>query len=108
MTTDDRRSLEPIDPSSAQELYPDHKASQCSDVTVQSHEYRTNYFVTWCADNDVDNMNDLSGRDLHEYRLWRKEEGGLNESSNNGADISTISKRLLSFIVLCCGPHQSA
>lgn len=81
MTTDDRRSLEPIDPSSAQELYLDHKASQCSDVTVQSHEYRTNYFVTWCADNDIDNMNDLSGRDLHEYRLWRKEEGGLNKIS---------------------------
>lgn len=81
MTTDDRRSLEPIDPSSAQELYLDHKASQCSDVTVQSHEYRTNYFVTWCADNGIDNMNDLSGRNLHEYRLWREEEGELNKTS---------------------------
>ena len=78
MSMDD---LEPIDPRTAQELYLDHKASQCSDVTVQSHEYRLNYFVSWCADNAIDNMNDLSGRDLHQYRLWRKEEGELNTIS---------------------------
>jgi len=73
--------LEPIEPSTAQELYLDHKANQCSDVTVQSHEYRTNYFVDWCDDNGIDNMNDISGRDLHQYRLWRKSEGDLNKIS---------------------------
>lgn len=78
MSTDD---LEPIEPRTAQELYLDHKASQCSDVTVQSHEYRLNYFVSWCADNGIDNMNDLSGRNLHQYRLWRKAEGDLNKIS---------------------------
>jgi site-specific recombinase XerD len=78
MSTDD---LEPIEPRTAQELYLDHKANQCSDVTVQSHEYRLNYFVSWCADNSIDNMNDLSGRNLHKYRLWRKEKGELNKIS---------------------------
>ena len=81
MKANDSDDLEPIEPSTAQELYLDHKANQCSDVTVQSHEYRTNYFVSWCADNDIDNMNDLSGRDIHQYRLWRKSEGELNKIS---------------------------
>lgn len=81
MTTNDRHDLEPIEPRRAQQLYLDHKSTQCSDVTVQSHEYRLNYLITWCAENGIDNMNDLSGRDLHEYRLWRKEEGGLNKIS---------------------------
>jgi len=81
MTADDPRDLEPIEPATAQELYLDHKANQCSDVTVQSHEYRTNFFVTWCAENGIDNMNDLSGRDIHKFRLWRKAEGGLNKIS---------------------------
>jgi site-specific recombinase XerD len=81
MTANDRSDLEPIDPRSAQQLYIEHKSSQCSDTTVQSHEYRLNYFVSWCADQGIDNMNDLSGRNLHEYRLWRKEEGELNKIS---------------------------
>ena len=78
MSTDDPHDLEPIEPRTAQELYLDHKANQCSEVTVKSHEYRTNFFVEWCSENDIDNMNDLSGRDIHQYRLWRKAEGGLN------------------------------
>jgi len=81
MSTDNPRDLEPIEPSTAQELSLDHKANQCSDVTVQSYEYRTNYFVEWCDANGIDNMNDLSGRDVHQYRLWRKEEGELNKIS---------------------------
>lgn len=81
MTVRDSDDLEPIEPATAQELYLDHKASQCSETTVQSHEYRTNYFVAWCADQGIDNMNDISGRDLHKYRLWRKEDGDLNKVS---------------------------
>lgn len=79
MTANNPRDLEPIEPITAKKLYIDHKANECSEVTVQSHEYRINYFVSWCAENGIDNMNDLSGRDIHKYRLWRKEEGGLNK-----------------------------
>lgn len=81
MSARNPRDLEPIEPPTAQELYLDHKSNQCSEQTVRSHEYRTNFFVTWCAEHGIDNMNDLSGRDLHKYRLWRKEEGGLNKIS---------------------------
>lgn len=41
MSTDGPHDLEPIEPRAAQELYLDHEANQCSDVTVKSHEYRT-------------------------------------------------------------------
>lgn len=30
-------------------------------------------------DNGIDNMNDLAGRKLHLYRLWRKGDDDLNE-----------------------------
>ena len=79
MTVNDHSDLEPIKPRTAQQLYLDHKASLCTDRTVRSHEYRLDFFLAWCADNGIDNMNDLSGRNLHEYRLWRKEDGGLNK-----------------------------
>lgn len=81
MTANNRDDLEPIEPKRAQELYLDHKDSQCSEVTVKSHEYRLNFLVTWCEENNIENLNNLSGRDLHEYRLWRKSEGELNKIS---------------------------
>ncbi|MFC4436481.1 MULTISPECIES: DUF7342 family protein [Natrialbaceae] len=49
--------------------------------TVRGHRYRTNHFVRWCDEKDIDNMNDLTGRHVHEYRLWRKEDGDLNTVS---------------------------
>lgn len=81
MTTNYPRDLEPIKPAKAQELYLKHKATECTSTTVRSHRYRTNYLVEWCDENGVENLNELSGRDLHEYRLWREEESELNKIS---------------------------
>lgn len=74
-------NLEPIDPCTAQKLYLDHKETQSMEWTVRGHRYRTNHFVRWCDEQSIDNMNDLTGRDIHEYRLWRKEDGDLNTVS---------------------------
>ncbi len=74
----DRDELEPIDPRTAQQLYLDHKATECTESTVRNHKYHTNYLVEWCEANGVDNLNDLTGRDLQQIRLWRKEVGDIN------------------------------
>jgi site-specific recombinase XerD len=84
-----RDHLEPIDPSTAQELFLDHKATDCTEATVRNHRYRTNHFVRWCAEVGIDNLNDLSGRDIQKYRLWRKEDGDLSKLTLNG-QMSTI------------------
>jgi integrase len=75
--TPDKHALEPIDPRTAQQLFLDHKETECAEATVQSYRYRTNYFVEWCERNDLENLNDLSGRDIHTFRLWRQESGDL-------------------------------
>lgn len=69
--------LEPIEPHRAQDLYIEHKTTDCLEATVQAHRYRTNHFVRWCAENDVTNLNELTGRNLQEYRLWRQDDGDL-------------------------------
>jgi integrase len=33
---------------------------------------------------DIANLNDLTGRDLHRYKLWRQEDGNLNKTSLKG------------------------
>ena len=75
--TTDKDDLEPIEPGTAQEVFLDHKATDCTDSTVRNHRSRLNPFVRWCGENGIDNLNDLSGRDLQRYRLWRKEDGDL-------------------------------
>jgi site-specific recombinase XerD len=77
----DKDDLEPIDPQTAQDLFLDHKATSCADATVRNHRYRTNHFIRWCDEQGIDNLNDLSGRDIQRYRLWRQEDGDLNDLS---------------------------
>ena len=84
-----RDHLEPIDPSTAQKLFLDHKATNCTEATVQNHRYRTNHFLRWCDEVGIDNLNDLSGRDIQKYRLWRKEDGDLNKLTLS-AQMSTL------------------
>lgn len=78
-----------MDPERAQAMYLKHKQTECVEKTVRTHRYRTNYFVEWCAENDIENLNELSGRDLQAYRLWREENGDLKKISLN-QQMSTI------------------
>lgn len=71
--------LEPIDPSTARELFLGHKKTHCTEATVRSHHYRTKHLVDWCDENGIDNLNDLTGRDFHEFRLWHMERGDINQ-----------------------------
>jgi site-specific recombinase XerD len=69
--------LDPLEPDRAQELCLKQKEMNASKKTVQSHKYRLNAFVRWCDENDIDNLNELTGRDLQEYRLWRQDDADL-------------------------------
>jgi integrase len=70
-------SLEPIDPETAVELYLADREAEVAKATLYSHSSRLGHFVRWCVEEDIDNLNVLSGRILHEYRLWRRREGDL-------------------------------
>jgi len=71
--------LDPIGPSTAREPYLDHTKTHRTEATVRAHYYRTRYIVDWCDENGVDNLNDLTGRDLHEFRLWHMEHRDINQ-----------------------------
>ena len=30
--------------------------------------------MRWCEDQGIENLNDMTARDLHEYRVWRRED----------------------------------
>lgn len=81
--SDSESSLEPIEPCTAQELYLKDKATTCAPKTVQAHTYRLNQFIRWCDETGLGNLNELTGRDLQQYRVWRKDDGDLNQLTLN-------------------------
>lgn len=76
MTTD-HDNLEPLDPETAVELFLDYKSMNCTESTVQDHRYRMKHFLSWCDERDIQNLNDLSGRDIRNYRLWLSQKDDL-------------------------------
>ena len=90
--------LEPIGPQRAVELYIDHKQTEYATSTVQSHRSRLKFFLEWCAHENIENMNTLTGRDLYNYRVWRKNEGELNRVS-----LKSALATLRAFIRFCEG-----
>jgi len=66
--------LEPTTPEKAIELYLDDKARDCQQATVDAHRSRIGFFVEWCSHEDIDTLDELSARDLHEFRVWRRED----------------------------------
>jgi len=74
-------SLEPIEPDTALELYLADRENELTEATLYSHKSRLGHFVRWCDEQSIENLNDLTGRQLHRYRLWRRDEGDLSIAS---------------------------
>lgn len=88
--------LEPLAPAEGVAMYLDDRRDELSKATRRSHRYRLEAFVDWCDLEGIENLNDLSGRDLHNYKVYRREEDGLKPVSLQG-QISTIRK----FVEFC-------
>lgn len=73
--------LEPIRPLEAKEMYLRERRTDASDATIKAHDYRLGHFIRWCDIEEIDDLNELSGRDLHRYKLWRQDDGDLNQVS---------------------------
>jgi integrase len=85
--------LEAISPEHAVQLYLDARRDDASDWTLTSHQSRLRPFLEWCDDNGVDDMRALNGRDLYEYRVWRRE-GGYSKSKVDELAPKTLKTQL--------------
>ena len=80
------RDLESLQPSEAVDLYLEAR-DDASESTLDGHYYRLKAFVAWCDEEGITNLNDVSGRDLYSYRVWRRE-GGY-----SGQELKTVTLR---------------
>lgn len=73
--------LQPITPQEGIEWYLESRENELADSTLQSHEYRLSPFITYCQNEGIDNLNDITARDISKYKTWRKNDGNLNSVS---------------------------
>ncbi|ELY64719.1 tyrosine-type recombinase/integrase [Natrinema versiforme] len=81
-------NLEPISPEQALDMYVEGRRDELSDQTLPSQVYRLEAFTQWCDEEDIENLNTLTGRDLYSYRVWRREGKGEGRE-----EVATITLR---------------
>lgn len=91
-----QETLESLAPTKAKEMFLAEREGQVAERTVQADHYRLKHLIRWCEREDIDDMNDITGRQLHEYRIWRRDDGDLNKVS-----LRTQLKSLRVFIRWC-------
>ena len=74
--------LEPLSPVDGRKMYLDARREELANWTVKSHGYRLKAFITWCKQQEITNLNDLTGRDLYAHRIWRRE-GNYEDTARN-------------------------
>jgi integrase len=96
--------LEPIAPQQAVELHLDAMKDDAAEWTRTSHKSHLRAFVEWCREEGaIDNMNDLTGRDLFHFRVWRRE-GGYSKGQDEEIAPKTLDSALTtvrSFLRFC-------
>ena len=71
--------LEPIEPQQVLELYLTDRRGELRESTIRSHRSRLSIFIDWCRETEgINNLNDLTGRTIHRYKVWRRAKGDIN------------------------------
>jgi len=73
--------LNPMPPVEAVEMYHDRMRDEHAESTQRSNRHRLNAFLQFCDEQGIENMNDLTGRDIYQYRIWRREGQGEDRDS---------------------------
>jgi len=68
--------LDPISPVDAVEMYHDAMRDEHAESTRRSAKHRLRAFIQFCDENDIEDLNELTGRALYKYRIWRREGQG--------------------------------
>jgi site-specific recombinase XerD len=93
--------LEPLAPTEAVQMYLDARRDELSKETCRKQKTRLQAFVAWSEQNDLDNLNDLTGRDLQRYRQWRKNGEGDNYGEVKNVTLRSNLATLRVFLEYC-------
>ncbi|WP_256403691.1 tyrosine-type recombinase/integrase [Halorubrum salinum] len=76
--------LQPITPREAVRLYLADREMELSEKSQENHRYRLDSWIAFCDEQGIENMNEVTGRTIHEFRIWR--------SDGEGDDYDEVAK----------------
>lgn len=82
---------ESIVPKEAVDLYLQDREPEVTVSTYRNHKYHLKRFLEWCENTDFDDMSEMTGKRIYEYKLYRRDTGDVNEV--------TLSNQLSTFRV---------
>lgn len=89
--------LEPITPQKAVELYLEERCEDASYETIDTIQDALHLFLEWCESKEMENLNELNGRRLTEFKSWCKSNTEQNKVSLNGT-LSVLRRFLVSCV----------
>ena len=93
--------LEPLSPREGMELYLDHREPDLSKKSIENHRYRLRSFVSFCEEEGIENLNTVTGRDLHKFRVWRRNGDGERYSEVSKMTLYGNLQTLRKFLEFC-------
>lgn len=79
-----QETLKSIRPRDALDWYLEHREDDLRTATLRKYHSALNIFVDWTDEADIDDMTDVQGRQLMEFKTWRKQDADLATVSLNG------------------------
>lgn len=67
--TDD---LQPLAPEEGVERFIEHRRPSVRQSTIENAKTRLGHFLDWCEERGIENLNDLTGRELADFVSWRR------------------------------------
>ncbi|PSP37708.1 integrase [Halobacteriales archaeon QH_7_65_31] len=91
-----------IPPQQAVELYLKDRKPDITKSTYRNHKYHLNSFLEWAKQTGLASMNEMTGKHIYEYKIWRRDTGDINALTLSN-QLSTL-RVFLSF----CGSIEAA
>ncbi|PAU85311.1 integrase [Halorubrum salipaludis] len=64
--------LQPLEPHEGVERFLRYRKPSVRPSTLNNAQTRLNHFLEWCDEREIENLNDLDGRDLADFVAWRQ------------------------------------
>lgn len=93
--------LDPLTPEDAIEMYEADRKQELRKTSLAVHQSALRFFKQWCSIREIENLNNLTGRQLHQYRTWRREDAPTKTDTLSKQSEKTQQKILRQFIRYC-------
>lgn len=66
--------LEPLKPEEGISWFLEHREPSVRKSTFRKSKSRLRFFLQWCNEREIENLNTLTGRDMADFVAWRRDE----------------------------------